>query len=169
MSPFCLYPKRRQNQNGDKSNLISCVDLDFFQKRRHTHGACRTLDVSPFWIGRRFGCIQIGDTPKRRQIQNGDTSKRRATCTVLVCRRLECVAVLVVSKKRRHAKTATNQSKLATRQNGDMHAFWISWIVAVLVCRRFGGRRFRLSPFWSVAALDCRRFGFVAVLVLSPF
>ena len=85
------------SQNGDKSKTVQSK-MATFQK-----GACRCFDVSPFWICHRFGynqngdksktatillnlhrtliqnamltCIQNGDTPKRRQIQNGDTVK----------------------------------------------------------------------------------------------
>ena len=76
-------------------------------------------------VCRCFGCIQNGDTPKRRQHQNSDKSK---TATK---RRVD------LYPKLRHAKTATNPvSKTSTGQNGDKSKmqFWLSpfWI-----CRRF--------------------------------
>ena len=83
-----MSPKRRHTKTA------TCTVLDTSQHAVSDKLECRCLDMSPFWICRRFGCIQNGDTPKWQHIQNGDTSKRRHA-PFWMCHRFGCVTVLV--------------------------------------------------------------------------
>ena len=120
---------------------------------------------------RRFGCIQNGDKLK---------TANTPTCTVLVCRCLEFVAILtcrcfgfvaVLDTTKTATCTVLDTSQHSVLDKLDCRSLDVSlfWI-----CRRFGSiqngdtpkRRYApswLSPFWFVAILACRRFG------LSPF
>ena len=128
--------KRRQiqngdNQNGDKSKTATNQNGDR-PKRRHAKTATN-----------QNGDNQNGDTSKTATCENSDTSKTATTKTattktVHVCHRFGMSPFWIQPK----SKTAT--TKTATRNLFSPFwiqvntAFWISWIVAVLACHRFG-------------------------------